>query len=45
MEEVVSAMVIEESRLRMMSGNNPVKSAYTTVAERESATTVGRRDT
>ena len=32
MEEAVSAMVIEESRLRMMSGNNPVKSAYTTVA-------------
>jgi hypothetical protein len=25
MEEAVSAMVIEERRLRMMSGNNPVK--------------------
>ena len=39
MEEAVSAMVIEESRLRMMSGNNPVKSAYTSaytsVAERK----------
>ncbi|XP_066314867.1 uncharacterized protein [Miscanthus floridulus] len=35
MEEAVSAMVIEESRLRMMSSNNPVKSAYSTVAERE----------
>jgi hypothetical protein len=34
MEEAVSAMVIEESRLRMMSGDNPVKSAYTTVSER-----------
>ena len=34
MEEAVSAMVIEESRLRMMSGDNPVKSAYTTVTER-----------
>jgi len=34
LEEVVSAMVIEESRLRMMSGDNSVKSAYTTVAER-----------
>ena len=29
------AMVIKESRLRMMSGNNPVKSAYTLVAERK----------
>ena len=28
-------MVIEESRLRMMSSNNPVKSAYTTVVERK----------
>ncbi|CAD6223427.1 unnamed protein product [Miscanthus lutarioriparius] len=35
MEEAVSAMVIEESRLRMMSSNNPVKSAYTTVVERK----------
>jgi len=35
MEEAVSAMVIEESRLRMMSSNNPVKSAYTSVAERK----------
>jgi hypothetical protein len=35
MEEAVSAMVIEESRLRMMSGNNPVKSAYTSMAERK----------
>jgi len=35
MEEVVSAMVIEESRLQMMSSSNPVKSAYTTMAERE----------
>ena len=35
MEEAVSAMVIEESRLRMMSGNNPTKSAYTSVAERK----------
>jgi len=35
MEEAVSAMVIEESRLRMMSGNNPTKSAYTSVADRK----------
>jgi hypothetical protein len=35
MEEAVSAMVIEESRLRMMSSNNPVKSAYTSMAERK----------
>lgn len=35
MAEAVSAMVIEESRLRMMSSNNPVKSAYTTLAERD----------
>jgi len=34
MEEVLSAMVIEESKLRMMSGNNPMKLAYTIVAER-----------
>jgi hypothetical protein len=34
MEEAVSPMVIEESRLRMMSGDNPVRSAYTTVAKR-----------
>ena len=31
----MSAMVIEESRLRMMSNNNPVKLAYTIVAERK----------
>jgi hypothetical protein len=35
MEEAVSAMVIEESRLRMMSNNNPVKSAYIIVVERK----------
>jgi hypothetical protein len=35
MEEAVSAMVIEESRLWMMSSSNPVKSAYTTVPKRE----------
>ena len=34
MEEAVSAMVIEESRLRMMRGDIPAKSAYTTVAEK-----------
>jgi hypothetical protein len=34
MEQAVSAMVIEESRLWMMSGGNPMKSAYTTVVER-----------
>jgi hypothetical protein len=34
MEEAVSAMVIEESKLRMMSGDNPMKSAYTTLIER-----------
>jgi uncharacterized membrane protein YgcG len=35
MDEAVAAMIDEESRLRLMSTNNPVKSAYTTVAERE----------
>jgi len=35
MEEAVSAMIIEESRQHMMSGNNPVKSAYTSVSERK----------
>ena len=30
----MSAMVIEESRLWMMSGDNPVKLAYTTMTER-----------
>ena len=31
----MSAMVIEESRLRMMSNNNPIKLAYTIVAKRK----------
>lgn len=35
MEEAVSAMVNEESRLRVMSNNNPVKSAYVTLGERD----------
>jgi hypothetical protein len=35
MEEAVPAMVIEESRLRMMSGNNSLKSAYTSMAARK----------
>ena len=35
MEEAVSAMVNEESRLRVMSNSNPVKSAYVTLGERD----------
>jgi len=35
MEEAVSAMVNEESRLRVMSNNNPVKSAYVTLGKRD----------
>lgn len=34
LEEAISAMVIEESRLKIMRGDVPAKSAYTTVAER-----------
>jgi hypothetical protein len=33
-EEAMSAMVSEESRLRLMSGDNHVKSAYTSTTER-----------
>jgi hypothetical protein len=35
MDEVVSAMINEESRLQVMTANDPVKSAYTATGDRD----------
>ena len=35
LDEAVAAMIDEESRLRMMSSNNPVKSAYVAIEDRD----------
>jgi hypothetical protein len=35
MDEAVSAMINEESRLQVMTANDPVKSAYTAIGDRD----------
>jgi hypothetical protein len=43
MDEVVSAMIDEESRLRVMGSSNSMKSAYVAVEDRE-CYNCGKRD-